>query len=282
MRQGDTDHGSSQQLSEPRKRVGRLKEVKFGILQRVQEVAGEGTRQRSAVMEKRATPLPSWPTAVTRQLFLIWQKAPLLPQESICERQSRNAALASHPEFPTSALITIQWLISGFVWENSGPALDVAFTLDKIHDRNPEALVYCKGGGYLFTISYKWDRNHVHARSRRADLLRVEEKKCGNQNRTAIKVNSLKAETGWEEYITGLWAIDQKCFLIFLIILHEYKNWTEVGSKTWFRAIIPLFITRRPGEANNPGSRAQNSPCLQTERWLDMTKCDALYRANLT
>lgn len=25
-----------------------------------------------------------------------------------------------------------------------------------------------------------------------------------------------------------------------------------MGSKTWFRAIIPLFITRRPGEANNP------------------------------
>lgn len=72
----------------------------------------------------------------------------------------------------------------------------MAFTLDKIHDRDPEALVYCKGGGCLFTISYKWDRNHVHARSRQADLQRVKETKCGNANRTAIKVNSLKAETG--------------------------------------------------------------------------------------
>lgn len=183
--------------------------------------------------------------------------------------------------------MTIPCLISGFVWENSGLALDVAFTLDKIHDRNPEAIAYCKGGGYLFTIYFKWDRNHIHACSRHADLLWVKDKKCGNQNRTAIKVKSLKAETYGGLTATLLFdilfirIIDRpKMFSYFWFILHKDKNRTEVRSETWFQAIIPL-ITQSTRGANNPGSRAQNSTCLQTEHWLDMTKCDALHRANL-
>lgn len=153
--------------------------------------------------------------------------------------QNASAAWTSHAEFPTSALMTIPCLISGFVWENSGLALDVAFTLDKIHDRNPEAIAYCKGGGYLFTIYFKWDRNHIHACSRHADLLWVKDKKCGNQNRTAIKVKSLKAETYGGLTATPLFdilfirIIDRpKMFSYFWFILHKDKNRTEVRSET--------------------------------------------------
>lgn len=98
------------------------------------------------------------------------KKPPLLPRVYLWEaKYTTNATWTHHPEFPTSALITIQCLISGFVWENSGLDLDVAFTLDKIHDGNPEALVYCTVGGYLFTISDKWDRK-PHPRMH-ADML---------------------------------------------------------------------------------------------------------------
>lgn len=54
------DHlGSSQSHGNEPNRLGCLEEVKFGIVQRFQEVAGEGKLQRRAVAKRRATPLPS-------------------------------------------------------------------------------------------------------------------------------------------------------------------------------------------------------------------------------
>lgn len=72
----------------------------------------------------------------------------------------------------------------------------MAFTLDKIHDSNLEALVYCKRGEDIcLPFPMSGTGNHVHARSRQADLLRVREKKHGNQKSTAIKVNSFQGRT---------------------------------------------------------------------------------------
>lgn len=130
----------------------------FFTLEKFEEVHGKGKFQGSAVIKRQATPLPFWPTLVTLQLLLIWQETPLLPQESICERQNTPQTWTRHPEFPTSTLITIQCLISGLVRENRGLDLDVAFTQDETHDSNPEALVYCTVGGYLFTVFYNWNR----------------------------------------------------------------------------------------------------------------------------
>lgn len=183
--------------------------------------------QWNVVMENRATLLPFWPKAVALQLFLIWQTAP-----SICETGSTNTTTSTHPKFPTSPLITIQCLISGFIWENSGLALDVAFTVDKIHDRSPEALclMCCKRNDIclLFPIS---GTEITSTLRRHADLLQVRERKCGNQNRTqnrtekrtqalAIKVNSLKEyiyarQRGMYNWIIG------KCF--FQIYVNTFK-----------------------------------------------------------